>query len=545
MLSATGIVSAATERYALNEGGDIVFSYGFLLYLALILIAVPRRPWRYAPLAAFAAFASMYLSAAFTLEEVHDLGIALYVVAGALAYLATPARFRALTVAAFALWTPALRLFGPRPVVDFDPSSNAVAAVLALLFLTLMLVVRDRADDDERLRRIGLGLLGVACVSRISQRHLVVGTFSGIAPDDLWALVVVAVLPILAIAKIRRPVRDALATGVALGAYVLVAVALILGKGYHVDSVAVAHRGAEIFIHGGNPYSQLDIPAALESFGLDVRLATHYEDGSDVHSYNYPALSFLVPAPFIAAGVQDIRFVYLGEIVLFVLVLVRLVHVPWRPLVAAAVVGNAVIARQNVLAGVDPTWAMLTLFAFLLVARRTLSPVFVGLACAARQPAWFFVPFYVAMVWKRDGRREALRRVGIAAIAGAVPNLPFLLIAPGDFLGGILTPMLGSLESYGVGLIHFSVDGFLPLLPRGAYGALSAVAMVALLAALWRWWRRIPNGAIVFPSLILWFAWRSLQNYFAFAGVLAMAGDEEVLADGDRAADGGATPEDR
>ncbi|HEX9496554.1 MAG TPA: hypothetical protein VGA38_12420, partial [Candidatus Limnocylindria bacterium] len=255
VLTATGIVSAATERHATDEGGDIVFAYGFLLYLALILIAVPRRPWRFASLAAFAAFAAMYLSATFTSEETQDLGLALYVVAGALAYIVAPARFRALTVAAFALWTPAFRLFGPDPLSGLYPVTNVIAAVLALLFLAIMLLLRDRADDDERLRRIGLGLLAVACVARISERHAVVATVAGIAPDDLWALVVVAVLPILAIAKMRRPVRDALATGIALGAYVLVAIALLYGKGYHVDTVVVQHRAAEILVQGGNPYT--------------------------------------------------------------------------------------------------------------------------------------------------------------------------------------------------------------------------------------------------------------------------------------------------
>lgn len=510
-----------------------MFAYGFILYLALILIAVPRRPVPYASLAAFGAFAGMYLSVAFD-EGTNALGLSLYVVAAALAYLSTPSRFRTLTIAAFASWTPALRFFGPDPFVGAYPITNVVAAILALLFLVLMLLVRDDADDDERIRRVGLGLLAVACFARISERYYVVSSPGFIAPDDFWALVVVAVLPILAVVRIRRPVRDALATGVALGAYVLVSVALLDGKGYHVDSVAVVHRAADILVAGHDPYHDLNVTEALHHFGLDPLLATHLEDGSDVTSYNYPALSFLVPAPFVAVGLRDIRFLYLGEIVLMVLILIRQVRVPWRPLVTAAVVGNAVIVRQNVLAGVDPLWAIFTVLAFLFIARRTASPVLLGLACAARQPAWFFAPFYVLTVWKRGGRREALRRTAIAALATALPNLPFLIASPADYVDGVLTPMFGPLEPYGVGLIRFAMDGELPLLPRGMYGLLSALAMAALLVLLWRSWRRIPNGALAFPSAVLWFAWRSLQNYFGFAGVFAMSGDEGVVT-GDRA----------
>ncbi len=519
ILAATGVVSASSVRHAIDEGGDIVFAYGFLLYLLLILAAVPRRPIRFAAPLAFACFAAIYLTAAAD-PQANDLGLALYVVAAGLAYLITPARYRTLAVAAFASWTPALRFFSGDPFIGDYPITNAIAGILALFFLVIVLVARDKVDDDERIRRIGLGLLTVATFARISERHYVVSSPGVFAPDDLWALVVVAVLPILAVAKIRRAVRDALATGVALGAYVLVGMVLILGKGYHVDSVVVVHQAADIVVAGHDPYTDLNVVDALRHFGLDPALATHLEDGSEVTTYNYPALSFLVPAPFVAVGLRDIRFIYLGEIVALGLFLIREVRVPWRPLVTAAIVGNAML------------WAILTVLGFLFIARRWASPILIGLACATRQPAWFFVPFYVVAVWKRDGRREALRRLGIAGVAGAIPNLPFLIHAPGAFLGGVLLPTLGPLEPYGVGLIRFSIDGEIPLLARGFYGALSIAAMVALVAVLWRWWRKLPNGTLVFPGTILWFAWRSLQNYFSFAGVFAMAGDEAIVADG-------------
>ena len=63
ILTATGVISAATVLHAIDEGGDIVFAWGFLLYLVLILIAIPRRQLRIAPLVTFAAFAAMYLTA--------------------------------------------------------------------------------------------------------------------------------------------------------------------------------------------------------------------------------------------------------------------------------------------------------------------------------------------------------------------------------------------------------------------------------------------------------------------------------------------------
>ena len=544
ILTATGIVSAATVRHAIDEGGDLVLAYAFLLYLVLILVALPRHPHRYASPVAFVAFAAMYLSAAAD-SDANRIGLLLYVTAATFAYLVTPRLYRPLSVAAFALWTPALRFFGPDPTFGDYSTGVAIATILALFFLVAVLVDREVTDVEERIRRIGLGLLAVACVARITERHDLVAAVGVIAPDDVWALIVVALLALLAVVPLHRPTRDALATGAALSAYVLVGVFVIVGKHYHVDAVALVHRATDLFLAGRDPYRDLQASEALRHFGMDPALQTHLEDGSGLQTFNYPALSFLVPAPFVALGLADLRPLYLAEIVGLVLVLVRQARVPWRPLVAAAVVGNAVIWRQNVVAGVDPLWAIFTIFAFLFVRRRLTSPILLGLACAARQPAWFFVPFYVLLIWRREGGRSAARRAGVVGLAALLPNLPFFLWSPSDFISGVEAPMLGALQPYGVGLIRFALDGVVPLFPRGVYGLLSILAMVGLLMALWRWWRRAPLSALVFPSMVLWFAWRSLQNYFGFAGVLALSGDESLLADEEQeTGDGGAAGRD-
>jgi uncharacterized membrane protein len=528
VLSATGIVSASSVRRAIDEGGsDLPFVVGYAFYLGLILLATPVKPPRWAPAVAFILAAVTYVVAVATLDG-NVVAIGLYVLAAYLGYLATPAAFRPLTVAAFALWTPALRFFGPEPLAGGFPPILAVASVLALFNLVAALVDRSARDSEERVRRIGLGILAVATVAAVVERHLIVES-KVMAPDDVMALVVVGTLPLLAVVRIPSVTRDALATGLALAAFALTAMVLLLGKSYHVDAVTVAHRGAEELLAGRDPYKTFDLPSALAEFGLDPELVTHYEDGSVVRTLSYPALNFLVVAPFIKLGLTDIRWIYLGEILIEVLVLVRAVRIPWRPLVAAAAVGNTIIMRQNILAGVDPTWSMLTIFAWLFVAKRWVSPIAMGLAIAARQPAWFVAPFYLLAIWKRDGRREAIRRAAIVSAAALIPNLPFIIDAPSEFLDGIGGPMLGALPPYGIGFVRFGLDGPLPLLPRAFYGVLSALAFAALFLLLVRFWRRMPIGALVFPFVPLYLAWRSLQNYFGSIPLLAMAGDDQLI----------------
>ena len=165
VLTATGIVSASSVRHAIDEGGtDLPFAIGYAFYLALILIATPLRPPRWAAPLGFALVALTYVVAVLTLQG-NAVAIALYVVAAYLGYLATPAMFRPLTVAAFALWTPALRFFGPEPLAGQFPPILALASVLALFNLVAALLDRSTQQPEERLRRIGLGLLAVASVA--------------------------------------------------------------------------------------------------------------------------------------------------------------------------------------------------------------------------------------------------------------------------------------------------------------------------------------------------------------------------------------------
>jgi hypothetical protein len=528
-LTATGIVSAASIRYSLARGGpDLAFAVGYAFYISLILIATPRHPPRWAPALGFAFAAITYVAAIVALSG-NALAVGVYVLAALLGYVATPPPFRPLTVAGFALWTPAIRFFGPDSLAGEFPPLLAFASVLSVILLVATLLDRSTRDPDDRLRRAGLGILAIATISTVVERHLVVETLV-IAPDDVMALVFVGALSVLAVARLRPSARDAVAIGLALATFVLTAMVLILGKGYHVDAVTVPHVAAQELLAGRDPYKTFDLPAAMAQFGIPPELVTHYEDGSVLHSLSYPALSFLLVTPFIALGGSDIRWIYLAELVALVLIILWKIRVPWRALICAGVVGNIVIVRQNILAGVDPTWWVLLAIAWVFRESRWLSPIAVGLAVASRQPAWFAAPFYLVDTWKRYGRAEAIRRATLVAIVAVVPNMPFIVDSPQAFFDGVGAPMLAALPPDGIGLVRFGLAGAIPLLPRAAYGLLAAVSIVALAVVLWRFWRSIPIAGVTFPFVPLYLAWRSLQNYFAAIPLLAMAGDDELIA---------------
>jgi uncharacterized membrane protein len=261
---------------------------------------------------------------------------------------------------------------------------------------------------------------------------------------------------------------------------------------------------------------------------MDPQLATHLEGGAVLHTYNYPALSFLVVSPFVALGLGDIRWVFLAEVLVIALVAAARLRLAWRPMALATIVGNAIVLRQQILAGIDPTWTLLVIASWLALGRGWLSPILLGLAFAARQTAWFVAPFYVVVAWQRWGWRAALRRGVIAGAVALAVDLPFLVASPERFVGGVSAPILGPLEPDGVGLVRFALAGIGPLLPRGAYGALALAAFAVLLLVVARWRRASASAALVWPFLPLYLAWRSLQNYFVLATLFVFVGDEEL-----------------
>jgi hypothetical protein len=413
-------------------------------------------------------------------------------------------------VTAAVLATAAVSVGAVAATAGLHPLVAFVAFLVALAVLLVASLAPMRRD--ERLAPAGRWLLPVAAVAVVADRHLFVSS-AGVAPDD--------VLAVAAVIAAAAPRWRALGAALALAAYVVAAATLIAAKPYHSDAVVAAHGGAELLLAGRHPYADFDMIERLARFGLPPEFATPLEDGTRLRSLQYPALAILVPAPFVAAGLADVRALYLAEVVTLFALVVLSVAPAWRAVALAVCLGDLVVLDQFVLAGIDPLWALLVAGAWL-ARRYRWSAVLLGLAVAARQPAWLIAPFVIAWAWQRRGPTEALSRAAIAIAVAILVHVPFLIGAPVAVVSGIVAPALLPLEPWGIGPAKMGADGFLPELPRPAY---LAAAGAAYLAALWAFATRRTGGRaapLVLPLLPLWLAWRALQSYFAFLPLFAM-----------------------
>ena len=537
-LTAVGIVGAAIDRRALADAAnDVPVAVGFGFFVALLLIATLRRPTPGATWLAFGGMVLIYLLAAAELAS-SVIGMVSYLLFALGAVLVTAPHLRALMVAAFAMWTPALWLFGPTSALDALPALLRIAAVASLAFTVIAIADPRRTHPSDRLRHTGYGMLAIAVVSASINRSLVVLNI-GIAPGQVIALFAAVILPVSAYLRIRTTTRELLATGIALTAYAFTGLAYIVGKPYHDDVVAAVHHAAELMLAGQDPYATFDLPGALARFNLDPALATHLLDGSVVHTFNYPPMAFVIVAPFVWLGLDDIRWIYLAEVLVVAVLAIRQLRPTWRAFALATVIGNEIVSRQWILAGIDPSWALFVLAAWLVRRRRWWSSILFGLAVADRQPAWFVTPFFLLAIAEQTSGREAVRRAAIAFGVALAVSLPFIVPAPARAIGGILAPLLAPLVSDGVGLMRYGAAGYFPQPDRVVYTVLSIAALVGLLVLLWRRPRDLAGAPLVWPFLPLYLAWRSLANYFAAAPLFALIADDELA---DAPLDAPATP---
>ena len=279
---------------------------------------------------------------------------------------------------------------------------------------------------------------------------------------------------------------------------------------------------------------------ALEPGAFDARTLT-----------SYPALSFLLYLPLVWLGAPDILLL---NLLVFVALATWVVwRAPrserwWTTLTLSAALPLLVI---SLIADTEVVALAFILIAWQARDRRWVSAIALGLGCAFRQYCWFFAPFFLldallseaptvalaahvgagglgaraanAGQWLRSHAwRETGWRAMIALGAFLLPNLPFLIASPGAWWSSVWLPLTEPLFPLGVGLVALAKGHVTPYPPAALYTALEVVALLACLWAQWRWRERLREAVPLLALIPLYFAWRSLPNYFAIAPLLAL-----------------------
>jgi hypothetical protein len=244
-----------------------------------------------------------------------------------------------------------------------------------------------------------------------------------------------------------------------------------------------------------------------------------------VSGVSYPAGSFLLPAPFLAAGIRDIRIVYA------ILVAGGLAYAVWAmPGRRRRVFAGGVLVSLEFWNSIAAGDTSITCFPLLLVAWLTLgkhnraSVLFMGLAVATKQTAWFVLPFYLVWLYRSEDRRQIPAALGIIAAVFAAANLPFIIADPGLWLSSVLSPMADPVFPLGVGVVNLVTSGLVSNQSSLPFTVLELAALAGGIIWYYRNCRRMPHAGLILAVLPLFFAWRSLWPYFFYVGMIAFAG---------------------
>lgn len=229
---------------------------------------------------------------------------------------------------------------------------------------------------------------------------------------------------------------------------------------------------------------------------------------------SYPAFAFLSLVPFAWLKTNNALPLYLICYALIVFVGWKKLRPEMRPWLLLLALAN-VSMLTSVLNGIlDIQYILFILLAWLLRDERWWSVVFLGLACATKQLAWYFLPFYAILIWRHSGLKEALARLSVAGAIALAINLPFLIWNAHAWLAGVLAPVADPMYPSGVGVVALSLTPLFPVLPGIIYTALEALVMLFCIAWYWRICKSRPEAAMLLAMLPLFFAWRSLPSYF-------------------------------
>ena len=324
---------------------------------------------------------------------------------------------------------------------------------------------------------------------------------------------------------------------------------------YPNDGTTLDHFAAMQLLAGKNPYQSSNIVQAVTILHQDPADTTplaggafsslyplHYPSRAQLRKQflvaksasttppaefeshlSYPSLSFLPLVPLVWAGMPNVVPFFVLAYVLLLWMLIAGVAAPLRPWIILLALADTPVLNGVVAGDLDVWYILLLIVAWRWQNKGVLSAIFLGLSCAAKQLAWFFLPYYAFDVIRVYGWREAMRRFVIVGSVFVLLNLPFAISDFSAWIHGILAPQTDRMFPLGNGLVQLSLAGLMPLAPEILY---SMAEVLAIGVCVWLYVKRgagMPEIALVLSVVPLFFAWRSLSTYFYFMMLPALA----------------------
>ncbi|MDH4208922.1 MAG: DUF2029 domain-containing protein [Anaerolineae bacterium] len=294
--------------------------------------------------------------------------------------------------------TIVLLLLGTACISRLDEFSAAFLIILLGVYALLDLVASP-AEGSGATRRVRLAKLAIV----------------------LMSVSLVVVLPMLSRMLLRRSTAPWL---------------------YVHDGAIQTEESIRFLLRGQNPYTEdyLETPLAEWDYS-----SAPSEVNPALYHNAYLPFNFIFSAPFYTlttwlTGWYDQRVVHLLLFVGASWLYMRHANSATRRLSLLAIFGLNFFGVPNVVWGGNDVFVFFWLVACTYLLRQdrtTLAAICLGLACASKQTAWLFVPFFLTYVWsteRQPGASTRLRKVYPVVLVPLLVMLPFLLWDAASFV---------------------------------------------------------------------------------------------------------------
>ena len=306
------------------------------------------------------------------------------------------------------------------------------------------------------------------------------------------------------------------------------------------DAIVITRQANRILLDGENPYGHTNIIKAMQEYGTVEPTVLRRGDFADIYPYpsdnqindtlakananpeipplefestlSYPAGAFLFRLPFDAAGIAP-QWFYLLCIVIMAIIIMWKSPKYLRPAALIGCLASVLVWNSQLGGGTDSLFILFILLGWTLRKRPWLAAVLMGIACSCKQTAWFFIPFYLALILRETGWRKSIQSLVMIGATFILINSPFIIADPGVWLTGVLAPMIHPLFPFGVGISSFATLSSTPA-PQAIFTAIECIVFIAALAWYYRNCRKAPQTGLLLAIIPLFFAWRSMFAYF-------------------------------
>ncbi len=351
------------------------------------------------------------------------------------------------------------------------------------------------------------------------------------APGDVVALIGcgLAGLGLLLAAGLRRPPPALrwlilLACLADLGLRTLVATQNLPLTNLRTDNALYTELAAEALWRGENPYTW-DLSGAFDVYRTSQVASTPLLNAANEAHYPYPALSFLLVAPFQRLNLPGTLVVSLIAHAAVLLLLFIAAPPAYQPLILLPVMAGIDLVTLTCIGSLDIVWAA-CLVGMVVAWRRPLArAVLFGLALSLKQTPWLIAPFLLIHLWReeRDSPRPWLYFASRSAATFLLLNAPFIAWNPQAWFLGVSEPWRDSMIFFSQGgLASLTQLGLLPL-PKSYYLLAFALVLGWLLYWYWRHYDSLRHALWLLPGILMAFSYRNLLAYWVYWLLPALA----------------------